>query len=432
MAGDDTEREREDYPLSEVPLSARRGLLPTTIILLGFTFFSATMWGGGTIGVAFPFWPDLIAVILCGNLLLALYVAALGYVSQKSGLNTVLMARFCFGNLGGRWVDLLLGFTQIGWYAWGTATIAILLTGLLNLDECWQAPLMLFFGFTFCWTAFVGYQGLERLSTVSVPLMCILIFASMWIATRDAGGIAGILSITPTAAMGFGEAVTVVVGTFISGGTQVTNWTRFSDTPKNAVIATLIAFFAGNGLMVFAGAYGAIVYQESDVVQILALQGLLFWGVVMLFAKYLDHAGQHRLQRFGGRVRPLQDRAAATDHARRRRSRHRHCLTRDVQLAHSIYRDPRHLDPTDRGRDRSGLFPEAPGCVSASRRRGGMRLQRRRDRRIYRGVGGRRRRAGHRTDQRDRRRRSDLLGRVPDLLPPSCSARRIVSGIQDR
>jgi len=284
MAGDDTEREREDYPLSEVPLSARRGLLPTTIILLGFTFFSATMWGGGTIGVAFPFWPDLIAVILCGNLLLALYVAALGYVSQKSGLNTVLMARFCFGNLGGRWVDLLLGFTQIGWYAWGTATIAILLTGLLNLDECWQAPLMLFFGFTFCWTAFVGYQGLERLSTVSVPLMCILIFASMWIATRDAGGIAGILSITPTAAMGFGEAVTVVVGTFISGGTQVTNWTRFSDTPKNAVIATLIAFFAGNGLMVFAGAYGAIVYQESDVVQILALQGLLFWGVVMLFA----------------------------------------------------------------------------------------------------------------------------------------------------
>jgi len=284
MAGDGTEREREDYPLSEVPLSARRGLLPTTIILLGFTFFSATMWGGGTIGVAFPFWPDLIAVIVCGNLLLALYVAALGYVSQKSGLNTVLMARFCFGNLGGRWVDLLLGFTQIGWYAWGTATIAILLTGLLNLDECWQAPLMLFFGFTFCWTAVVGYQGLERLSMVSVPLMCILIFASMWIATGDAGGIDGILSITPTATMGFGEAVTVVVGTFISGGTQAPNWTRFSDTPKNAVIATLIAFFAGNGLLVFAGAYGAIVYQESDIVQILALQGLLFWGVVMLFA----------------------------------------------------------------------------------------------------------------------------------------------------
>jgi cytosine permease len=284
MEGEERKDAREDYPLSAVPLSDRRGLLPTTVVLLGFTFFSATMWGGGAIGVAFPLWPDLFAVIVCGNLLLAVYVAVLGYVSQKSGLNTVLMGRFSFGRLGGRWVDILLGVTQIGWYAWGTATIAILFSTLLNLDEGWRAPLMLLFGFTFCWTAFVGYRGLERLSMVSVPLMCVLILVSVGIATRDAGGIGGVMAIAPAATMGFGEAVTVVVGTFISGGTQATNWTRFSDTPRNAVIATLVAFFAGNGLMIFVGAYGAVVYGEADIVQVLALQGLLFWGIVMLFA----------------------------------------------------------------------------------------------------------------------------------------------------
>jgi len=284
MAGERRDGANEDYPLSEVPLSDRRGLLPTTVILLGFTFFSATMWGGGAIGVAFPLWPDLFAVIACGNLLLALYVAVLAYVSQKSGLNTVLMGRFAFGTIGGRWVDLLLGVTQVGWYAWGTATIAILFSTLLHLDAGWQAPLMLLFGFTFCWTAFIGYRGLERLSMVSVPLMCLLILVSAAIATRDAGGIGGVLSIAPAATMGFGEAVTIVVGTFISGGTQATNWTRFSDTPKNAIIATMIAFCVGNGLMIFVGAYGAVVYGEPDIVQVLALQGLLFWGVVMLFA----------------------------------------------------------------------------------------------------------------------------------------------------
>lgn len=284
MAGERRDGANEDYPLSEVPLSDRRGLLPTTVILLGFTFFSATMWGGGAIGVAFPLWPDLFAVIACGNLLLALYVAALAYVSQKSGLNTVLMGRFAFGTIGGRWVDLLLGITQVGWYAWGTATIAILFSTLLHLDAGWQAPLMLIFGFTFCWTAFIGYRGLERLSTVSVPLMCLLILVSAAVATRDAGGIGGVLSIAPTATMGFGEAVTVVVGTFIAGGTQATNWTRFSDTAKNAVIAALVAFCAGNGLMVFIGAYGAAVYGEPDIVEVLALLGMYAWLVPYMMA----------------------------------------------------------------------------------------------------------------------------------------------------
>jgi cytosine permease len=273
----------EDYPQSPVPPHARRGFLSTAVILLGFTFFSATMWGGGAIGVAFPFWPDLIAVILLGNLLLAGYVAALAYVSQKSGLNTALMGRYCFGRIGSRWPDLVLGFTQVGWYAWGTATIAILFTGLLDLGDEWRAPLMVLFGVTFCWTAFIGYRGLERLSLVSVPLMCLLIVVSLAIATRDAGGVAGILSIAPTTTMSVGEAVTIVVGTFIAGGTQATNWTRFADTPRTAVGAAVLAFLLGNGLMVLVGAYGALIYGESDIVQVLAMQGLLIGGAVMLF-----------------------------------------------------------------------------------------------------------------------------------------------------
>ncbi|TAJ43805.1 cytosine permease [Methanofollis fontis] len=273
----------EDYPQSPVPSHARRGFFPTSVILLGFTFFSATMWGGGAIGVAFPFWPDLIAIIVFGNLLLAGYVAGLAYVSQRSGLNTALLGRYCFGRIGSRWPDLVLGFTQVGWYAWGTATIAILFTELLNLEAGWRAPLMILFGFTFCWTAFIGYRGLERLSMVSVPLMCALIVVSMAIATRDGGGIAGIAAIVPATTMGVGEAVTIVVGTFISGGTQATNWTRFSDTPRTAVGAALLAFLLGNGLMVLVGAYGALVYGESDIVRVLELQGMLGLGVAMLF-----------------------------------------------------------------------------------------------------------------------------------------------------
>lgn len=274
--------ESEDFPLSEVPMESRKSLWSTSIILLGFTFFTATMWGGGSLGVAFRF-TDLVWITILGNLLLGSYVAILGYIAFKSGLNSVLMARFGFGDWGSKWPDFVLGFTQIGWYAWGTATVAIVFTELLKLSPSFNIPLMIFFGFAFCWTAYIGYRGLETLSKFAVPLMTILILWSFSIATRDVGGFAGLNSIIPKETMTLGAAITIVFGTFVSGGTQATNWTRFAKTAKIAIFASLIAFFIGNGLMVFAGAYGAYVYQEADIVNVLSMQGLLLWGIVMLF-----------------------------------------------------------------------------------------------------------------------------------------------------
>ncbi|KUK61286.1 MAG: nucleotide permease [Methanoculleus marisnigri] len=172
-------------------------------MLLGFTFFSATMWGGGSLGVAFRFWPDLVGIILCGSAILAVYVAGLGYVGYKSGLSTVLIA------------------------------------------------------------------------------------VSASVALRDAGGGAGLLTAGSAGALTVAEALealTIVVGTFVSGGTQVANWTRFSGSARVAVGSTLLAFFFGNGLMIAAGAVGATVYGLSDIVEVLAAQGLLVAGVLMLFS----------------------------------------------------------------------------------------------------------------------------------------------------
>ncbi len=149
-----------DYPLSEVPMHARKGLASTAMVLLGFTFFTATMFAGGKLGVAFGF-AEMMAVIIVGNLLLGLYAAGLGYIAFKSGLNSVLMGRFCFGEVGSKLSDLILGFTQIGWYAWGTATAAVVIGKYFNLDESTVLVLMVLFGLGFCATAYIGYRGLE-------------------------------------------------------------------------------------------------------------------------------------------------------------------------------------------------------------------------------------------------------------------------------
>ncbi|PIE55342.1 MAG: cytosine permease [Dethiosulfovibrio peptidovorans] len=274
----------QDYPLVEVPSSARVSTFSLSMVLAGFTFFTSVMWAGGKLGVSYKFWPDLFYVVILGNFLLGLYAATLAYIAHSTGLHSGLLGRFVFGNKGSRWSDFLYGFTQIGWYAWGTALIAKLFVQLLHLPENLILPLMIFFGFFFVWTAYRGYKAMELLSIVTVPLMTALILWSIWLATKKVGGIAGLEKIVPTESMSFAQALTLVFGTFVAGATQSTNWSRFSRTGRAAVIASFVAFFIGNGLMIFAGAYGSYTYQEPDIVKVLTLQGLSVPAFILLIA----------------------------------------------------------------------------------------------------------------------------------------------------
>ncbi|MDN5392321.1 cytosine permease [Pseudomonas sp. FSL R10-0056] len=270
-----------DFPLSEAPRSARKGLLSISMVLFSFTFFTGTMFAGAKLGMAFNF-VDMLWIAAIGNTLLALYAAALALIASRSGLNTVLMGRFCFGEAGSRLSDFLLGFAELGWYAWGTATVAIVLVKMLGLAEGFTLPLMVFFGMGFSITAIIGYKGLDVLSRVSVPLMFVLLIVSMYIATQHVGGFSGLAAVIPEQTMTVSAAITMVFGTFASGATQATNWTRLSRSGRIAVTASVVSFLLGNGLMIVAGAWCAMVYQQADIVEVMMLQGLSFAAVVML------------------------------------------------------------------------------------------------------------------------------------------------------
>lgn len=270
-----------DFPLSEAPRSARKGLLSISMVLFSFTFFTGTMFAGGKLGMAFNF-VDMLWIAAIGNSLLALYAAALALIASRSGLNTVLMGRLCFGEAGSRLSDFLLGFAELGWYAWGTATVAIVLVKMLGLAEGFTLPLMVFFGMGFSITAIIGYKGLDVLSRVSVPLMFVLLIVSMFIATQHVGGFSGLAAVIPHQTMTVSAAITMVFGTFASGATQATNWTRLSRSGRIAVTASVVSFLLGNGLMIVAGAWCAMVYQQADIVEVMMLQGLSFAAVIML------------------------------------------------------------------------------------------------------------------------------------------------------
>jgi hypothetical protein len=77
-------------------------ILVSGLVAYGVRLDLNTPFRRGTIGPAFSF-STLMTVIILGNVILGVYCGALGYIVAKSGLTTVLMARFSFGKEGSRW-----------------------------------------------------------------------------------------------------------------------------------------------------------------------------------------------------------------------------------------------------------------------------------------------------------------------------------------
>jgi cytosine permease len=273
-----------DYPLDHVPGDERKGLASISAVLLGFVFFAGTLWAGASVGAAMGFGPMLTAMAV-GYAILGVYVATLCGIAAKAGLTTVLLARYSFGRAGAKFADLMLGGTQVGWFGVTIPLVAIPTASFLGLETpTFTGALILLWGLLHLATAYFGYEGMERLSFVAVPILVIVGLVSIFIAVGDAGGVGGLFA-GGSGGMGFAAAVTIVVGTFISGGTQAPNWARFASSSRVGFWAGLVAFLIGNGFLFLSGAVGGSVYNVTpagDLYEVLAAQGLAAIGLIAL------------------------------------------------------------------------------------------------------------------------------------------------------
>ena len=131
-------------------------------------------------------------------------------------------------------------------------------------------------------TAYFGMKSLTLLSAIAVPAIAILGSTSAIMATNSVGGVQGLMNIEPTTKMALVTAVTLCVGSFISGGTATPDFARFSKNKKVAVSTTVIAFFIGNSLMFLFGAVGAMVTGNSDIADVMFSQGLVIPAILVL------------------------------------------------------------------------------------------------------------------------------------------------------
>lgn len=268
-----------DFSLEAVPESARKGFRSMFFVMLGFTFFSASMSVGAKLGNGLDF-NGFVAACIIGGIILSAYCGILAYIGSDTGLNMDLLCRKAFGRKGSYLSSFLLGFTQIGWFGVGVAMFSIPTAELLGINK-WALTIIA--GLLMTLTAATGMKAPEIVSTISVPLIVVLGVYSMVTATSDGGGLVAVFSqsagkITLFTGIGY------VIGSFISGGTATPNFIRFAKDNKTAVWTTVIAFFFGNTLMFCFGAIGGAFTGADDIFYVMIAQGLAIPAIIVLGA----------------------------------------------------------------------------------------------------------------------------------------------------
>ncbi|BCL73044.1 cytosine transporter [Vibrio nigripulchritudo MADA3029] len=269
----------ENFSLRPVPYYARKRTLALGLVLVGLTFFSASMQAGGVVwnGLSSS---EFVWVVLIGNLMLATYAGVLGYIGSTTGLSTHLLTHFSFGHKGSWLPSLILGGTQVGWFGVGVAMFAIPVSKVTGVDV---KILIAVSGLLMVSTAYFGMSALIFLSAIAVP--AILLFGGYSVKcaleTFSVGALYGELGDMQNK-LTMSEALTLVVGTFVSAATLSADFLRFAKNHKKALIITALAFFAGNTVMFVLGALSSYSIGYADLFDTMLAQGLLIPAIVVL------------------------------------------------------------------------------------------------------------------------------------------------------
>lgn len=271
-----------DYAESAVPKSQRRSLITMFMIMLGFTFFSASMWVGQQLADGLDF-GGFVSSLIVGGAILGVYTGLLGYVGADSGLSLDLLSRKAFGIKGSYLPSAMIAFTQIGWFGVGVAMFAIPVANeLLGGSKSAEWALIILAGVCMTASAYFGIESLTIISYIAVPMVAILGTIAMVMAVMRGDG-----SIVDQFAKSSGSLTIIggaglVVGSFVSGGTATPNFARFAKNGKVGFITTVVAFFIGNSLMFFMGGISSIFVGGNDIFEVMIRLGLFYLAILVL------------------------------------------------------------------------------------------------------------------------------------------------------
>lgn len=276
-----TDKLLEDYSRHEVPQEKTRTWLSMGLIWAGVGISLGLLLTGGTIGDGMTL-SGAVAAAFLGGLALSLITTATGIVGGRTHLSTAMISQFTFGSRAIVLIAFVLALGCYGWFAvqlglFGS-TAAVSWETLTGQD----LPTSLFIivgGVCMVATAVIGYKAIDVLSKAAVPLMLILIGASIWRVMSDFSweqirAFEGAGDPVST-----GTGISLVISSFVVGAVVAPDVSRYSRSTGHTVGGAFFAFGLVTPVVLISGTVLSQATGTWDIVDIMLRLG---WGVLAL------------------------------------------------------------------------------------------------------------------------------------------------------
>ncbi|MCA0380266.1 MAG: cytosine permease [Actinobacteria bacterium] len=257
----------DDFALSRVPTEARKHWFGIAVQRFGQVSALSQFLLGATLGYAMTFGEAVLA-FLFGSIILEIVIVFVGFIGQREGLNTALLAKWTgFGEVGASLVGLAIGISLIGWFGIQSAVSAQSLDTLMpGVMPMWLWSLV--FGLAVTAIVAFGFKGMQMLANVTVPLFLILVAWSIIneLSRHDLGEL--LTSPAPGPTMSVWAGTGIVAGGLIVGAIISADMTRFNRSTADVVKQTVVGVTLGEFVIGLAGVLLAHAAGSGDIVAI--------------------------------------------------------------------------------------------------------------------------------------------------------------------
>ncbi len=215
-----------------------------------------------------------LTAFIVGSIISGVLGGLSAYAGARTRMSLPLLAQRTFGHWGAQVVKLAIALSLIGWFGVIVSVLgATMSTTVQRVFAVTVPPAAISIPLSALVTFVVlkGVTGLERLGQVIVPLTAILlaIAAALTVGKLDAN-----VSGSGSGALGFGAAVSAIVGSYIVGITIQPDYGRFVRRPLGAGLACLMALGVAYPLVLFMSAIPSTALGQPDLIAALTALGI--------------------------------------------------------------------------------------------------------------------------------------------------------------
>ena len=295
----------DEYMMVPVPMEKRRSLWKQIWVWVGFGYAVTGLLVGGSLagsgGVGMPFGPAMWSVVI-GMGLLFILTSMLGVITMTTGMNLALVTRYSYGSKGFIIPAGVMFILTLAWFGQLTGMVgdfwALMLgnpTGVIvftpaNIGFPHVDPITLEFfivciawGAIFTITAARGVGAIEKVATWLTPALALSGFIALFAWLSEMGGFGAVAeSARDISGLGFGHAVTIVVGSWIVGCYMGTELFRFNKNVRDVVLCAGACFIVTNPMLMVVGYLGWIHLAEPNYMSVMLGMGVVFAFIAVL------------------------------------------------------------------------------------------------------------------------------------------------------